>query len=89
MKSDTSPDKSPAPEKKSEPRRRRTQSPRKSIENRDLNSEEDQRTNASRDPDWDTKTTDNRTGNDTTVEDEADREVRRKQEGSHPEEFQK
>jgi hypothetical protein len=82
------PSKSEPGEKKSDPKNRRNASPRKSIENRDLNTDKDQRTNASREEDWDvTKTSDNRSVNDTSIEQEEDREKRRKQEGSHPDEF--
>ena len=70
-------------------------SPRKSIENTDLNTEDAYRTNASLDEDLNTKNTepsntpDNNSEQDTSVEAEQDREALRKMEDANPDEIMK
>ena len=70
-------------------------SPHKSIENTDLNIDEAERTNAYREEDWDTKnsepsnTPDNNNVEDTSIEEEQDREALRKMEDAHPDDIMK
>ena len=68
--------------------RTKADSPRKSIENRDLNGEEGQRTNASREEEWDINKEDSQAVvSDTSVEEEQDREAKRKLEDSNADEL--
>lgn len=82
--------KAPKTVENADPKAPRKNAPRKSIENRDLNTDDDQTTNAAREEDWDTtKTSDSRSVSDTSVEEEGDREAKRKNEDNHPEEWMK